>query len=334
MGSTNQEPVEVLLYGLGAIGAFYGFILSRNPKVRLSVCARSNYEAVKANGLIIDSANHGGQHTYYPHKVLRSPAEAQQTYDYIVCCNKAVNTDEVLEQLRPAVDEQRTAFAIMQNGVGNDVPFRNAYKSATIISGVVWVGAYQPRPGYVEHRSSEFTELGLHPKTTNAPTATESERLNALAELFVAGGTKIDVPEHISTARWRKAIWNMAWNSITALTGCDTEYWLPSSSFSMPVTRELMLEAVAVAKATGVPGIDESLADELIEKVKGLGKLYSSMYHDKQAGRPMEIDVILGHCVSEGRRVGVKTPTLSCLYALLAAADGRMRLEKDRKDAA
>lgn len=33
----------------GRIGSFYAFILSRSDRVRLTVVARSNYEAVRAN---------------------------------------------------------------------------------------------------------------------------------------------------------------------------------------------------------------------------------------------------------------------------------------------
>jgi ketopantoate reductase len=95
----------------------------------------------------------------------------------------------------------------------------------------------------------------------------------------------------------------------------------------------MMLEAVAVAKAAGVPDIDDSLADELLDRVKPLGKLYSSMYWDKESGRPMEVEVILGHAVREGKRLGVATPTLDCLYGLAAAVDGRLRKEQESKNA-
>jgi hypothetical protein len=59
------EPIDVLLYGLGAyafltrimcictdkrsIGSFYAFILHRADRVRLTVVARSNYDAVVKN---------------------------------------------------------------------------------------------------------------------------------------------------------------------------------------------------------------------------------------------------------------------------------------------
>ncbi|KAK9652176.1 hypothetical protein HCH54_002140 [Aspergillus fumigatus] len=45
----EKEKINILLYGLGAIGSFYAFILHRTNRVRLTVVARSNYEAVIKN---------------------------------------------------------------------------------------------------------------------------------------------------------------------------------------------------------------------------------------------------------------------------------------------
>ena len=69
--------------------------------------------------------------------VVKTAGEAGETYDYIVCANKALDQSSVAEQIAPAVDENKTTIAIMQNGVGNEDPFRKAFPKTTIISGVV-----------------------------------------------------------------------------------------------------------------------------------------------------------------------------------------------------
>ena len=50
-----------------SIGGFYAFVLSRNPNVRLTVVARSNYAAVSEHGIVMNSENHG-EHTVRPYK--------------------------------------------------------------------------------------------------------------------------------------------------------------------------------------------------------------------------------------------------------------------------
>jgi ketopantoate reductase len=134
--SIAQKPVEVLLFGLGAIGTVYAAILHQNPRVRLSVCARSSFDVVREKGITINRIKHG-ESNFRPHKVLRTPGDAGHTFDYIYVVNKAVNTESVLQQLKPAVDEERTTISIMQNGVGNEDPFRRAFPKCTLLSGVV-----------------------------------------------------------------------------------------------------------------------------------------------------------------------------------------------------
>jgi 2-dehydropantoate 2-reductase len=170
----------------------------------------------------------------------------------------------------------------------------------------------------VDHWKSEDTELGLF-DNGHIPKDTQQKRLDELVSIFREGGTNITVPSNIATARWKKLIWNIAWNSLTALTEVDTATWFSSSELATPLTKRLMQESITVAKAKGVEGIEESLANELIDKVISLGGIYSSMYQDRKEGRLMEVEPILGAPVRWGRELGVSIPTMEILYALLKA---------------
>ncbi|KAL2840658.1 ketopantoate reductase PanE/ApbA-domain-containing protein [Aspergillus pseudoustus] len=320
------EPIDVLLYGLGAIGSFYAFILNRADGVRLTVVARSNYDAVVENGIQITSANHG-QHTFRPHRVIKFPTEASSTkFAFVVCTHKAVEPDAAIIPLDPVISED-TTIVVLQNGVGNEDPFRARFPKQTIISGVVWVGAAQPSPGVITHTTSERTQLGLFPHAS-LPSALEESRLTGFTALLAAGGTHYEVRENIQLARWEKVVWNVAWNAITTLTDQDVASWLSSSPEAVPYTRRVMGEVISVARAVGVP-LEEGLVDVLLERVKGLGKLRTSMQADREAGRGMEVEVILGVPVKKGREVGVPTPCLEGLYVLLTAVNRRILGEVD-----
>ncbi|KAL4902913.1 hypothetical protein BDW74DRAFT_180212 [Aspergillus multicolor] len=319
----DSEQVNVLLYGLGAIGSFYAFILSRCDRVKLTVVARSNYDAVVKNGVSIDSKNHG-KHTFRPDHVIRTPSDASdQHFDYIVCAHKAVDPYGAILPLDPVVNENST-IVILQNGVGNEDPFRARWAKVTIISGVVWVGASQPSPGVIYHTGSEHTELGLFPNAVLNDTALEESRLNTLTSLLLSGGTHLSTFADIQPRRWEKVIWNVAWNAITTLTDQDVASWLSSSPDAIPYTRRLMNEVIFVAEASGV-AVKDGLADALIAKAQGLGELRTSMQADREAGREMEVEVILGVPVKKGRELGVDTPCLEGLYVLLQAVNGRIR---------
>ncbi|EXJ59883.1 2-dehydropantoate 2-reductase [Cladophialophora yegresii CBS 114405] len=255
--------------------------------------------------------------------VVRTPAEAGETYDYIVCAHKAINQEAAAKQLAPAVDEKKTCIVIIQNGVGNEDAFREAFSRCAILSCVTWVGASQDTPGIVSHWKSEGTEIGLFPNPS-LDAASQKTRLDEFTSLLHEGKTPFSVEDNIQIKRWSKVIWNCAWNSLTTLTMLDTHSWLKSSPDSMPMTRKLMQEVIDVARAWDIP-IKDDLIDELIEKILAMQPIGSSMQTDCKMGRPMEVEIILGTPVRKGKELNVSTPILEVLYTLLSAINTRMK---------
>ncbi|OQV03475.1 hypothetical protein CLAIMM_08515 isoform 2 [Cladophialophora immunda] len=266
--------------------------------------------------------NHG-DHVVHPAKVVRTPAEAGETYDYIVCAHKAIDQASNTKQLAPAVDESKTCIVIIQNGVGNEDPFREAFPKCAILSCVTWVGASQNTPGVVHHWKSENTQIGIFRNEALAP-ALERARLDEFTGLLRAGGTPFSVEDNVQVQRWEKVVWNVAWNSLTTLTMLDTHAWLASSPDATPMTRRLMGEVIAVARCCGVP-LRDGLVDELIARILAMQPIGSSMQTDCRVGRPMEVEVILGTPVRKARELGVPVPILEVLYTLLVAVNSRMK---------
>ena len=215
-----------------------------------------------------------------------------------------------------------TTFVIIQNGVGNEIPFRSLYPKNTIISCVTWVGASQPQPGLIKHTSAEDMQIGLYQNEV-ANSALEAERLEQFAALLQQGQTVFQIDNDIQRKRWEKVVWNAAWNPLTTLTMVDTKTWLDSSDESHAVTRRLMREVIDVAQRCGV-SLGYELVDELMAKVAKMGRIGSSMQQDAKAGRPLEVDVILGHPVEKAKEFGMDTPVLSTIFALTTAVNRRI----------
>ncbi|ATZ53174.1 hypothetical protein BCIN_09g00580 [Botrytis cinerea B05.10] len=319
----DGETINVLFYGFGAIGSVYAFILSRVSNVRLTVVARSNYQAVKENGLKLISQNHG-ENTFHPANVIKTPDEAPGHYDYIVCSNKAIGQEAVAKSLAPVISES-TTIVLIQNGVGNEDPFRAIYPQNTIISCVAWTGAIQNTPGIVHHTKNENLQLGLFPNP-NVSTEIEDKRLNVFSELLSAGKTPHEVfsPSRLQTARWEKVIWNCAWNCLTTLTRLHTHEWLNSSPEAMNMTRTLMGEVVTVARKMGVD-IKDDLIERLMKRILGMPSIGTSMLTDALCGRQLELDVILGVPVKRGRELGVDMRVCETVYTLLQGVDLGLR---------
>lgn len=322
----SDKQIDVLVYGLGAIGSFYAFILSRAPGVRLSVLARSNYGPVKENGIIMNSHNHG-DHVIKPYKVVKTVAEAEMKFDYIVCAHKAIFQDTVPEQIAAGVDEGRTTIVIIQNGVGNEVPFRTTFPKTTIISCVTWTGGIQSEPGIFRQIKSEDMQIGLY-TNEQGDQSVDKKRLDEFAGLLTAGKTVFQVVPNIQVQRWEKVVWNAAWNSLTTLTLLDTHSWLNSTDGADPMTRRLMTEVIDVARKCGVP-IEYELVDRLVQKILDMPPIGSSMQNDYRANKPMEVDIILGYPVAKGRELGVPIPIIETIFLILKGVNLRILRENN-----
>lgn len=185
------------------------------------------------------------------------------------------------------------------------------------------MGAGQSQPGIIEHRASEDTQIGIFPNAALDATF-EKAKLDEFTSLLSEGKTPFTIEENIQIQRWEKVVWNVAWNSLTTLTMLDTHAWLKSSENSTPMTRNLMREVIDVARKSGVP-LEYKLIDTLIDRILAMDSIGSSMQVDCKAGRPMEVDVILGTPFKKGKQLDVPTPTLDVLYTLLLAVNSRMK---------
>ena len=273
--------------------------------------------------------------------MVHSLAETTQSFDYVVLAHKAIDQDTVASQMQSAVDA-RTTIVIIQNGVGNEEPFRRLYADTSIITCVVrpitwsslqvgilmaqtWVGATQTQPGIVKHTTSEDLQIGLYGNPSQDDTIEET-RLSTFSSFLTSGKTRFQILDKtdIQLQRWEKVVWNAAWNSITTLTMVDTQTWLHSSPSATTTTRRLMHEVIDVGRACQVP-LTHTLVDTLVDKILAMPGIGSSMQTDCRNGRPLEVDVILGVPAQKARELGIEAPVLEMVYALIQAVDLRLR---------
>lgn len=183
---------------------------------------------------------------------------------------------------------------------------------------MVWTGgrtlaAEGDLPAGAEQFNREGLTIGVDYRSTD-PSSREEERakLTQLVEWFKAGKGSPVITEDIQSERWVKVIWNCCWNSLTTVVRLRTNPFFESSEFALPLCYTIMEEVKAVAEAKGLT-IPDGTVEKLIKQCTDVGDLGlpSSMMADNFAGRPMEVEVILGTPVKEGKRLGVPTPTLT-----------------------
>ena len=85
-----------------------------------------------------------------------------------------------------------------------------------------------------------------------------------------------------------------------------------------------MEEVLAVAAAVGYP-LDAEAIERNLNDTAEMKPYRTSMCLDLMAGRPLEVEAILGNAVRLARAKGVPVPHLETLYALLLQVDQRIR---------
>jgi 2-dehydropantoate 2-reductase len=143
------------------------------------------------------------------------------------------------------------------------------------------------------------------------PDGRRSDRLSDLAGLLESAGIPVEASDNVRRAIWYKLWGNMTMNPMSALTGATTDRLIAECR---PFVLACMAEAAAVGAAIGCP-IAES-GEERMAVTERLGPIKTSMLQDVEAGRPIELEALVGAPRELARRHGIPTPNIDALYAI------------------
>jgi 2-dehydropantoate 2-reductase len=123
----------------------------------------------------------------------------------------------------------------------------------------------------------------------------------------------VKVSRRIELDVWLKLWGNMTMNPMSALTGATMDRIL-DDPLLVRFASDVMLEARDIGERLGLP--ITMTPDERHAITRKLGAVRTSMLQDLDAGRPIELDALLGAVWEMGRIVGKPTPAIDALFAL------------------
>ena len=301
--------MRVLVAGSGALGLYYGARMAAAGHAVVFWARGENLAALRSAGLQVRSPR-GDVHLAAPATAAdAAEAAAQGPYDLVLVLVKGYDNATVCRpELRAALAPGGTVLTL-QNGVDSARPLA-AYFGDRVLAGIAFIGAERTAGGRVEHTAAGHIVVG-------EPAGGASGRSEQIAAAFAAAGVTAKASAHIGQEQWRKLLWNAAFNGPTALARCYAHEFLAQPE-GLAMARTLMLEIVAVAQALGV-ALDARAVDETLELTRTAGPVRTSMLVDVERGRPLEYEAIYGPPLREGRRLGVPTPVITALYAMLQA---------------
>ncbi len=314
--------MRICIYGAGAIGGYLGVRLALAGADVTLIARGAHLAAMQANGvrLLIN----GEEQVAYP-RCTDNPADIGQQ-DFVILTLKAPSVPGVVELMQPLLGRD-TAVVTAVNGIPwwyfyeLDSPWRNHQLASVDPGGRQWLGIGPERaigcvvypatevvaPGVIQHVSGDRFSLG-------EPTGEKTARVTALSDLFRAAGLKAPVRQHIRNDIWVKLWGNLSFNPVSALTGGTLEA-IAADPGTRAVVRAMMLEAQAIGEGLGVRfGMD---VDQRIAGAAAVGAHKTSMLQDLEHGRPLEIDALVTVVQELGQLVGLATPTIDVVLALV-----------------
>src|SRR5581483_9251784 len=147
-----------------------------------------------------------------------------------------------------------------------------------------------------------------------------SDRCRRITEVLIDADFRCPISTRIRQEIWVKLIGNLAFNPISALTGGTLEELARHPDVSQLV-RAMMTEAGAVAARLGIE-LPISI-DQRIAGAASVGAHKTSMLQDYEAGRPMELEAVVGAAIELGERLSVPMPATRVVYACVKFLDER-----------
>jgi len=144
------------------------------------------------------------------------------------------------------------------------------------------------------------------------PDGSKSERCRRLAGSFIKAGLRCPIRTNIRHDIWVKLMGNVAYNPISALTRA-TLIEIVQCAETRALATAVMSEAESVAKKLGVEiGVT---IEQRLEGAEKVGHHKTSMLQDIEAGKPTELEAIVGAVIELGEKLGLELPNTKSVYA-------------------
>jgi 2-dehydropantoate 2-reductase len=311
--------MRFLIVGAGAIGAYIGALMAR-AGFDVTLFARGPHlRAMQEHGVRVRSVE--GDFESRP-KVAGSLADVGPV-DVVFLGVKAHSLPQLAPQLKPVLGVETTVVS-MQNGIpwwyfqgfggeweglrlqhiDPDGVISAAIEARRVVGSIVYFSTGIPEPGVIQHTAGNRISLG-------EPDGTRSERCRRIAEALIASGLRCPVTARIRQEIWVKLLGNASFNPVSALTRATVAQMVRDPGVA-GVIRNIMQEVEAVSHKLGMElpvSIDQRMAGA--EKV---GEHKTSMLQDLEAGRPLELEALVGAVVELGERVGLPMTHTRTVY--------------------
>lgn len=298
--------MNILIVGCGAIGGFYASRLQKCC-TSITVTARGQHlEAIQQNGLKV---THDGEESLsfvnaLNHQELTNDFQSKQ-FDLVMICLKANQLSMVLKELETWLKLSECPILSLQNGVDSEATLAHTLGQDRVWGGMaIKIGGEVVRPGEIVSTGMAKITYGPWPAVKSGQQM--SYQLTNFAKYLALADIPFELTSDIRLELWKKLIINNGVNPLSAITGLNT-FELTHNPSYVAMIQNAMQETVLAARYDGVE-LTQQDVDTLFDLIKNFSSIKTSMLIDKEKGRELELDAIVGAVIKRCQKQGIPAP--------------------------
>lgn len=300
----SLRPLKIGVLGPGAVGGLLAALLCRSGNQVCCFGRESAVDSILRRGIRVQSAIFGAFDTH-----PTASMSAFSPLDVVFIAVKAPTLEVALGSIVAAIGDE-TAIVPLLNGIGHRELIRDVLGLRVVVG---TIGAVEVTLGdnrEVLHRSSMVPHMELA-----SDGAVSKDVVSAIASTVKRAGLSVAIGPNENEVIWKKLV------RLSAIATLTTYMQSPVGSVRTNQQSRDMLAAVVtelsqVARSQGV----RLCESDVMHQIDCLPQtLTTSMQRDVGAGRPSEVESILGEPLRLGKSLGLPMPMTECCYSFIKA---------------
>ena len=304
--------MRIAVMGAGAVGGYFGGLLSRAGHEVTFVARGEHLRAMQAGGLALETPK--GTLKVDGARFVATAAEVGGC-DVILFAVKAYDIEAAAAPLKPLVDADACIVSVLngvdhQDRIAGVVGAVGAVGAGHVLGGLAMVSGVIVAPGVIRY-TSDMSALRF-----GEADGSRSARALAFNDACHSAGFTAEVVADIRAAQWTKFVALATNAAMCSLFRLPVGYIYHDPEI-IPMTLRAFAEVAALARALGI-AVPDDIEQRSLKVHQSFPKtMYASMFHDLAKGRPLELDSLSGHVVRKGRELGIATPVHEMAYLAL-----------------
>lgn len=316
--SDIEKKYNVLVYGSGAVGLYYGGRLLEKEletsnktefsKINVKFIARSYYNVCKDFGYSIKSidgdikfTSNQVQGKFFNDSISFIKSNQDTLTDYLIITIKSYAINEnIKEVIDPLIKvNPKMKIILIINGYGVENKFVEWYGSKRIFVTLAFTcinRIFSNNALVIDHSAVGHLLIG-HCENDNS-------ELQKLKEIFINSKIKVDTTDSLIRSVWTKLCWNLTFNGLSVSLGGVTTDIIAKDKYLRELATNIMLEVIALANEDIHEFysnrnidykkylIDESYIETMWKYTDSMGPYITSSAMDLVNGNELEIEYL------------------------------------------